>query len=347
MIDFIMREVDRLLLKRLHHRLDVEGSFWANRRPTNNVLEVAKMADERVVGGRKRGFSLIPLEVQGRVVESDLVQAGMMARHLGATIGANAPREHKDLTLEHEQSYVARFALGDVAAAWEYINLNSHLVIKLARKARKFLPKNDLPDEDIFAEGKLGAFEAFKKWDPNSGRFSTYAYAWILSHLQGRAAKGGSTIGVRQEVHLGLSRAKKHGTILTESEVALEKALFVASIDEKVGGDDGKERSVVAAFASPDDVEGAVGNQDYSSKIRACLFEALQELSLREREIVLRRMYSTGETPITLEQIGHEFGVSRERVRQIETTAHKKLRNLIESKFGGAGNVMVGMVGLS
>ncbi len=344
MIDFILREVERLLLKRLRHRAGVEALFWAHLRPTNNVSEVCQMVEEVVgAGGKRRGFSLIPLEFRGRVIETDLVRAGSMGRHLGATMGPKAPSIHQNITLEHEQSYVARFALGDTAAAWEFININASLIIKLAKKARRFLPTNDLADEDLLAEGRVGAFDAFKKWDPNSGKFSTYAYAWILSHLQGKAAKGGSTIGVRQEVHLGLSRGRKEGRVLSESEAALERALHVGSIDEKVGGEDGKERSAIAALAADVDVEEDVSRQEYQAKIRACIFTALEDLSTREREIVLRRMYASDDAPITLEQIGREFGVSRERVRQIETTAHQKLKALMEKNFGGKNNIMVGM----
>ena len=340
LLEFILREIGRVLAARLRHRTETKTLLWSKSK-ADNVSDVVRMTDEVLLGGKRRGFSLHPLLFKGKVVEDDPVRAGAMARHLNATIGGLSPRTHQEITLEHEHSYISRFRLGDVGAAWEYIDLNEALVKKLVKKARRFLPKNDLPREDLEAEGRLGAFEAFRRWDPSAGKFSTYAYAWILSHLQGRAAKGGSAIGVRQEVHLGLSRGKKEGRKLTESEAALERALKVASIDEKVGGEDGRERAAVAALPSDSDVEGEVVSMDFQLRIRACVFDALDKLSERERDIVMRRMYS-GEEPITLDEIGRELKISRERVRQIETAAHRKLRETISTQFGGKSNVLMG-----
>jgi RNA polymerase sigma-32 factor len=321
------------------------------------VARLKERANERLFERVKRGtetniddFAMfgsgtgMPLLFNGRVIEDDPMQACVMAKQLASTMGKNAPASHKKIGLEQELSYVARFRLGDVNSAWEFIHVNQALVNALVKKAKRMLPGNDLSEEDLCAEGRVGAFEAFKRWDPAEGKFSTYAFSWILAHLQGKAARGGSTISVRQELHLSLSRAKSEGRALSETEAALDRVRIVASIDDTTTDHEGKTRAKrAAAIASDQDVERDVADADARSRIKSSVQDALTCLSEREREIIVARMFGSEDAPITLEELGQRYRVSRERVRQIEANARRKMRVEIAARFGGETNVLAAM----
>ncbi len=323
------------LVERLKARASERLFDRINRGTENNIANFAMY-------GAGTGM---PLTFNGRVVEDDPMQAAALAKQLGSTMGRNAPQNHKKIGLEHEFSYVARFRLGDTNSAWEFIHVNAALVTALVKKAKRMLPGNDLSEEDLCAEGRVGAFEAFKRWNPGESRFSTYAFNWILSHLQTRAARGGSTIAVRQELHLSLSRAKSEGRVLSETEAALDRVRIVASIDDTSTDHEGKTRAYrVAGIASDHDVEGAVAAADAQNRIKNTVRDALGCLSERERRIIVSRMFGGDEeTQVTLEELGQQLGVSRERVRQIEANARRKMRVAIEDRFGGTKNVLMAM----
>lgn len=304
----------------------------------HNVFDVMKVG----MGSKACPF---PLVYMGKVVDVPVEKTVDMARVIGATLHLEV-KSYKELTLEHDCSYTTRFSLGDVGAGWEYIHLNHPLVVKLVKKAKRFLPPNDLDMEDLVNEGVCGAWEGFRRWDPTLGKFSTYVNMWIVQHLQAKAARGGAGIAVRPELHLALFKAKEDGRELSNTEAALDRVRVLSSIDETTTNKEGKVgANVVRALTSEQDVFADVANADAKQKLSESLHIALDVLNERERSIIVSRMFGSGDEQLTLEDIGAKLGISRERVRQIEGTAKRKLRDAVSRQFGGTDNVLAALGG--
>jgi len=233
-----------------------------------------------------------------------------------------------------------RVTAGDQARA-QLINSNLRLVVSIARRYQG----HGLGLLDLIQEGSLGLMRAVDKFDPTRGlKFSTYATYWIRQSVGRAIADQGRT--VRLPVHLGerLSRLARVRQQLaqnlnrepTPEEVASElgltpdqvtraeqAALTPASLDE-AHTDDGTG-SLAEIIADP--LQPSPLDEVSHGLLRDDLSEALSHLTSRERNILRLRYGLDGETALTLEQIGQRLSLTRERVRQLEGEALKKLRD--------------------
>jgi RNA polymerase sigma factor (sigma-70 family) len=237
---------------------------------------------------------------------------------------------------------LCRIVKAGEAAAETFTNRNLRLVVSIARMYRG----SDLPLLDLVQEGNLGLMRAVEKFDWRKGfKFSTYATWWIRQAITRGIANGGRTI--RLPVHAGdlLNQVAKARTRL---EVQLSRRATIAEIAADLG--ESAERIIeVLRYAAPtislseplgheSDAElsdvledvGAVSPFDATAEAMLSIEVAkmLTRLDTRECEIIRLRFGLDRGEPRTLEEVGAHFGVTRERIRQIEIQAIAKLREL-------------------
>ncbi len=257
------------------------------------------------------------------------------------------------LTPEQERALAVAFRdQGDDTAAYRLVTSNLRLVAKIAFKYRRFY-KNVL---DLIQEGNIGLMKAVQKFDPYRGvRLSTYARYWIQAYIMyfllatHRMVKVGTT-QAKRKLFYNLTKETKRlrdlGFDPTPQRIAESLDVDVqdviemkqrlaspdASLDAPVGGED--TRSLGETFASSDElpdqeVEDAEMLQLVSGAMRRFGDTITNE---REKVIWFNRLMS--DDPLTLEQIGGQFGVTRERARQIEANLKKKLKGYLLENLG-------------
>ena len=245
------------------------------------------------------------------------------------------------LTPEQEITLAQRVERGDKAAADAMVQANLRLVVSVARRYLR----RGLPLEDLIAEGNIGLLHAVQKYDWQRGyRFSTYAVWWIRQAISRAIGRQGQTIRVPAHVgdtlanraRRGGQRAAALGREPTPDELDATPGAEVAGVGAAVVvtrtplslqmavGEDGEEHLIDVLpddeAVSPED--GAVGRLA-AEEIRQVLTEAL---SARERAVLTLRFGLDGASPETLDVVGRRLGLTRERVRQIEAEALRKLR---------------------
>jgi RNA polymerase primary sigma factor len=241
------------------------------------------------------------------------------------------------LTAAEEVALAKRVERGDRAAKERMINSNLRLVVHVAKRYRG----HGVPFGDLIQDGVIGLNRAVEKFDWRKGfKFSTYATWWIRQAVQRSIAGQSRTIRVPTHVHERRQTLRRHarrlepqlGRAATAEELAeasgielkhVEEALSVAearaSLNAPVGDDDGELGDLFADASADDPAELA----EDALRARA-VREALAELPERERRILELRFGLDGD-PQSLEAIGKELGLTRERVRQLESTALVKL----------------------
>ena len=245
------------------------------------------------------------------------------------------------LTAAEEVALAKRVERGDLAAKERMINSNLRLVVHVAKRYRG----HGVPFGDLIQDGVIGLNRAVEKFDWRKGfKFSTYATWWIRQAVQRSVAGQARTIRVPTHVHERRQTLSRHARKLetelgrppTEQELAkstglklqhVEEALSVpesrASLNSPVGDEDG-ELGDLFADEHADDPEEVAENALRARAVR----EALADLPERERRILELRFGLDGE-PQSLEAIGAELGLTRERIRQLETHAIAKLSDLL------------------
>lgn len=260
--------------------------------------------------------------------------------------------------LEKEQEYMLAYRLrdeGDITAAHQLVTSHLRLVAKIAMGYRGY----GLPVSDLMSEGNIGLMKAVKKFDPDMGfRLSTYAIWWIKASITEYVLKSWSmvkmgTVASQKKLFFSLRRMKNQLKIYDNGELSDEQA---GRISRAVGAtqaevqhmnrrlhsrdlslnapmsltDEGSaefQDSLVDERPSP---ESLVGEREELGVRSGMLERALAELPERERHILIERRLK--EDPVTLEELGTEYGISRERIRQLEVRAFDKVQKLVRTE---------------
>ncbi len=250
------------------------------------------------------------------------------------------------LTPEQEVKLAQKIREGDTPARHLMIKANLRLVVKIARDYSNF----GLPLGDIISEGNIGLIKAVDRFDPQKGgKFSTYAAWWIKQSIRKALAKQGKTIGF--PVHLVEKIAKIRRITLhlsgelgrdpTEDEVASQVGLPAhkiahlksvsirpASLDAPVG----ENRSISFGEIIRDENALSPFENLHNKSLATEISQTIGQLDEREEKIIRLRFGLDGESPRTLEEVGRVFGISRERVRQLQNASLIRMRRVMAER---------------
>jgi|TARA_B100000780_G_scaffold270477_1_gene230330 RNA polymerase nonessential primary-like sigma factor len=250
------------------------------------------------------------------------------------------------LTAEEEVYFARRALKGCEASRKRMIVSNLRLVVKIARRYNN----RGLALLDLIEEGNLGLIRAVEKFDPERGfRFSTYATWWIRQTIERAIMNQTRTIRlpihVVKELNVYLRTARELAQELDHEPTAEDIALHldkpidevskmlrlnerISSVDTPIGGENDKALLDILA----DDNESSPEDELQDSNIKQNIVSWLQELNVKQREVLARRFGLMGYEPSTLEDVGAEIGLTRERVRQIQVEGLRRLKDMLSSQ---------------
>ncbi|MCX7678178.1 MAG: RNA polymerase sigma factor RpoD/SigA [Spirochaetes bacterium] len=243
------------------------------------------------------------------------------------------------LSQEEEINLAKSKCLGDEKAKEKLINSNLRLVVKIAKNYTAFEPSII----DLIQEGNLGLIRAAEKFDPKMGcRFSTYASYWIKHYITRFIAKRSRTIRIpirKGDLYKKITKVREmlfaeHGIEPTPSEIA-----------ELLGVDEKDVRDILEFFQPTVSLEHPTSDEDFNllevvedrktispdfnltrNELKKELENAMETLLENEKKILRMRFGFDDDRPVTLKELGDEFGVSAETVRQIEVRAMNKIK---------------------
>jgi RNA polymerase sigma-32 factor len=242
---------------------------------------------------------------------------------------------------------------GDRDAAHRLVTSHLRLVAKIAMGYRGY----GLPIADVISEGNVGLMQAVKRFEPEKGfRLATYAMWWIKASIQEYILRSWSLVKMgttanQKKLFFNLRKAKSKISALEEGDLRPEQVALIAKrlgvteqdvidMNRRLGGDaslntpiredgDSGEWQDWLVDEAPTQERVLAENEELDNR-RKALGEALSVLNERERRIFEARRLA--DEPITLEELAEEFGVSRERVRQIEVRAFEKVQNAVKNR---------------
>ena len=279
--------------------------------------------------------------------EKSLVKFDSLQRYL------NEISAYKLLTREEERELGTRIQEdGDSEAAYKLVTANLRLVVKIALEFQRVWMQNLL---DLIQEGNIGLMQAVKKFDPYKNvKFSYYASFWIKAYIlkfimdNWRLVKIGTTQGQRK-LFFKLKKEKQNlidsgfdpkPKLLSERLGVSEREIvdmdqrlngWDVSLDAPLKDDSDTER---IEFLSTDDapsIEDDVAKKEMEALLHQKIAEFRKKMTERELEIFDQRIFS--DAPVTLQEIGDRYGISRERVRQVEKNVIKKMRDFFKKEI--------------
>lgn len=253
---------------------------------------------------------------------------------------------HPRLTAEQEQTLSKKALAGDRDAVNRLVECNLLLVVSIAKRFYGC----GLPLLDLIQEGNIGLIKAAEKYDGSKGfRFSTYATYWVRQAISRALSEQARTIRIPANMLDLLSKVKKASSILSQElsrdpsddeiakylEIDIEKVQTVmdmaqatTSLDLSV---DDEGETTLGDLLADHSIESPIAKliREANSAIVASVFSSLEK---REAEILRMRFGIDIEKPMTLEEVGAHYGLSKERIRQLENKAIRKLRHPIRAK---------------
>ena len=250
------------------------------------------------------------------------------------------------LTIQEEIDLAAKIKLGDMKARATMIKANLRLVVKIAHDYGNL----GLPLLDLVSEGNIGLMKAVERFDPaKGGKLSTYAAWWIKQSIKRALANQSKTI--RLPVHLvdkiakvkrlAMAMSEELGREPTDDELAEEVGISAAklsqlrtvsirpaSLDAPMNDDDGTEFGELVGDDTAVDPAENLSDKNLQEEVT----DLLGVLDARERKIINSRFGLDGGKARTLEEVGQKFGVTRERIRQLQNIALAKLRRALRKR---------------
>jgi RNA polymerase sigma-32 factor len=242
---------------------------------------------------------------------------------------------------------------GDREAAHKLVTSHLRLVAKIAMGYRGY----GLPISEVISEGNVGLMQAVKRFEPDKGfRLATYAMWWIKASIQEYILRSWSLVKMgttanQKKLFFNLRKAKSKISALNEGDLRPDQVQLIAKrlgvteqdvvdMNRRLGGDaslnapirdDGESGEWQDWLADDSESQETVmAEQEQFDNRRKALSSALDVLNYRERRIFEARRLA--DEPVTLEELAEEFGVSRERVRQIEVRAFEKVQKAVKNK---------------
>ena len=250
------------------------------------------------------------------------------------------------LTREEEVELAERIQNGDEDARAHMIKANLRLVVKIAQGYANY----GLPLLDLISEGNIGLMKAVERFDPHKGaKLSTYASWWIKQSIKRGLANQSKTIRLPVHIVEKISKMRRLAITLTEE---LGREPTDEELAEEIGIDRARLAKLKAASFTPTSLDAPISDDDNTEfgerigdekaktplellthkNMHGQLDGLLSVLNERERRIIDARFGLNGEEPQTLELVGQEFAITRERIRQLQNIAIKKLRHELQKR---------------
>ncbi|MFC7339246.1 RNA polymerase sigma factor RpoD/SigA [Haloferula chungangensis] len=250
------------------------------------------------------------------------------------------------LTPEEEVVLAGKIKKGDKEARTQMISANLRLVVKIAQDYSGY----GLPLSDLISEGNIGLMKAVERFDPEKGgKLSTYAAWWIKQSIKRALANQSKTI--RLPVHMvdKIAKMRRISSMLgealgrepTDEELSEELGLprrklamlkqasqRPTSLDAPINEGEATQYGEIIGDESADNPLESLSDKNMHGE----LDDLLSVLDQRERQIIDERFGLNGKKPLTLEEVGREFGVTRERIRQLQNVALTKMRKALRRK---------------